>query len=110
MELIKSFRERELRELSRVRLLDVDDLIIIALLSSDYTKGEIAELLALTPPAISHRVKKFRQALGDDLVESGISRGRKSRRAGEWILTPRGEVVVTYLGQALMRIREAALV
>lgn len=110
MESISSFREKNMRELSKVRLLDVDDLIIISLLSSDYTKSEIAELLALTPPAISHRMKKYRIALGENSVKSGISTGRKSRKPGEWVLTPRGETVVTYLTQALMRIRQAALV
>ena len=43
-----------------LRYLDIDDLIILTSLSHSIALKDIAKLLRLTPPALSHRLKKYR--------------------------------------------------
>lgn len=51
---------------SHIRFLDIDDLIILSsILSPDYNLSDVASDLGLTPPAISHRLKKYRTYIPD---------------------------------------------
>lgn len=45
--------------LSDLRLLDIDDIIILALIGHGHQYKKIAKTLGKTSPAISHRIKKY---------------------------------------------------
>jgi predicted transcriptional regulator len=47
--------------LQKYRILDLDDFIILTRVSDGMKLSEIAKELQLTPPAISHRLKKYGQ-------------------------------------------------
>lgn len=49
------------------RLLDFDDLCIMAMLHDGVLRSTISKYLGLTPPAISHRVGKYASIWGDDV-------------------------------------------
>jgi len=53
-----------------LRLLDIDDLILMAMLNDDILPSAVAKTLGLTPPAISHRIKKLKDVFGADIFES----------------------------------------
>ena len=42
-----------------IRLMDLDDLIILALLYDGQRKVDIAKVLGITPPAVCHRMRKY---------------------------------------------------
>ena len=73
------------------RALDVDDLLIMCLLLEGCGANSIAKYLVLTPPAVSHRFYKYRQAFGEDffyrskkkslLSEKGLAIAHKAREA-----------------------------
>jgi len=44
-----------------LRVLDVDDLFILSSLLNNQTMSSIAKILRITPPALSHRIKKYRE-------------------------------------------------
>ena len=50
-------------ELENLRVLDVDDLILLRLLGLGATQSQVARELRLTPPAIAHRVKKINESV-----------------------------------------------
>jgi hypothetical protein len=74
-----------------IRLLDIDDLIILCLFLEGYGANTIASFLMLTPPAISHRFNKYRKAFGENffcksrnksyLSETGIKIALKAKEA-----------------------------
>lgn len=78
-----------------LRLLDLDDFIAILLISDGQMQNVVAKTLGLTPPAVSHRIKKWRGIFGDDFLAAGT--------------TPKGRaVVLTESGQQIAaRIRAA---
>ena len=49
-------------EYRHLRSLDMDDLIVMKSLLNGIPPGKIAKSLGLTPPAISHRQRKYREA------------------------------------------------
>jgi hypothetical protein len=57
-----------------LRYLDIDDLIILTSLLQGQRLGQIAISLKLTPPALSHRIKKYRTFIPNFTLDSG-SRG-----------------------------------
>lgn len=46
---------------SPLRLLDIDDMIVLALVGDGVSYADTARYLGLTPPAISHRLRKYEQ-------------------------------------------------
>jgi len=46
-------------KISNLRLLDIDDFIILAAMGDGLQYKKIAKLLSKTSPAISHRIKKY---------------------------------------------------
>lgn len=56
-----------LKTLDKIRGLDIDDLIILSLLSEDYRGSEISKILYLTQPAITHRLNKCKTIFGEEL-------------------------------------------
>lgn len=73
-------------EVQNLRKLDVDDLLIMKFLHEGQRPGFIAKQLKLTPPAISHRLLKYQEFIGN-FFES--PKHKYARRE----LTPRGEEV-----------------
>ena len=69
-----------------LRLLDIDDLIILRAMRRGFGNKEIAKLLGLTPPAISHRFLKLRQVFGEDIFVK-----IKGQRTGRSLLSEKGE-------------------
>jgi len=57
-----------------LRYLDVDDLLILKLLLSPLTQVEIAKTMGLTPPALTHRVNKYRDRIPNFEVKNNGSR------------------------------------
>jgi len=45
---------------SRIRQFDIDDMMVLAALANNKKFSEIAKILGVTVPAVSHRVRKFR--------------------------------------------------
>ena len=68
----------------KFRGLDVDDFIVLALLGSGITVTEIGRRLHITQPAISQRLAKMKNFLGQEIVM------RKSRGV---VLTPYGRLI-----------------
>lgn len=66
---------------SKIRALDMDDLLILSLLHEGYSSKFIAKFLMLTPPAISHRFRKYDKLSGVKIFIS--SRGFRSCRLTE---------------------------
>jgi hypothetical protein len=62
---------------SQLRRLDVDDIWILHRLNSETTLQIIADELKITPPALSHRVKKHKEVFGDIFIP-------KSRKLNEY--------------------------
>jgi hypothetical protein len=54
-----------------LRYLDIDDLIILTSLLEGQKLGQIALYLQLTPPALSHRIKKYRTFIPNFTLDSG---------------------------------------
>jgi hypothetical protein len=52
-----------------LRLLDIDDLLLMTMLNNDILPSTAARHLGLTPPAVSHRIKKLKDIFGDDIFE-----------------------------------------
>ena len=44
-----------------LRVLDIDDLFILSSLLENQKLSSIAKVLRITPPALSHRIKKYRE-------------------------------------------------
>lgn len=55
--------------LSRLRTLDVDDMLLMTMLVHELMPSEAAKKLGLTPPAISHRLRKLKDLFGEDIFE-----------------------------------------
>ena len=62
---LRSSLTPEVMQLSR---LDIDDLIIMSLMLEDSTYAEICYMLKLTPPAISHRLRKYLEVFGENFL------------------------------------------
>ena len=75
-----------------LRLLDLDDFIAISLLSDGQMQNVVAKTLGLTPPAVSHRIKKWRSIFGDDFLTA-----------------PKGKVILTESGQQIAARIKAAV-
>jgi DNA-binding transcriptional LysR family regulator len=58
---------------TKIRALDMDDLLILSLLHEGFSSKHIANFLMLTPPAISHRYRKYDRLTGVKIFTS--SRG-----------------------------------
>lgn len=48
-----------IRKFDRYRYLDLDDILILKLIGDGLNFSDTAKALGLTPPAISHRIKKY---------------------------------------------------
>jgi predicted transcriptional regulator len=60
-----------------LRYLDIDDLIILSsLLSPDFCFVDVAKTLGLTPPAVTHRVNKYRTHIPNFSVKTQTKRGK----------------------------------
>jgi hypothetical protein len=60
-----------------LRHLDIDDLIILSsLLSPDSCFVDVAKTLGLTPPAVTHRVNKYRNHIPNFSVQTKTRRGK----------------------------------
>ena len=57
-----------------LRYLDVDDLLILKLLLSPRNQVEIARIMGLTPPALTHRINKYRDCIPNFEVKNNGSR------------------------------------
>ncbi len=55
--------------MSELRHLDLDDLIGMVMISEGVRQVEIAKALGLTPPAVSHRVRKWESVFGIRMLE-----------------------------------------
>jgi DNA-binding transcriptional LysR family regulator len=49
---------------TKIRALDMDDLLILSLLHEGLSSKHISRFLTLTPPAISHRYRKYHLLAG----------------------------------------------
>jgi predicted transcriptional regulator len=54
---------------AKLRLLDIDDLLLMTMLNNGIYPSDAARNLGLTPPAISHRIKKLKDVFGADIFE-----------------------------------------
>lgn len=54
---------------SKMRILDVDDMLLMTMLFHGLLPSEAAKKLGLTPPAISHRIRKLKDLFGEDIFE-----------------------------------------
>ena len=52
---------------NKLRRLDVDDLLILSLLSEKCRSSEISKFLYLTPPAVTHRSNKYINIFGSEI-------------------------------------------
>jgi hypothetical protein len=57
--------KQTIRKLSNIRVLDVDDLIIICLISDGLSSVDISRLLGVVPSALTHRTKKHAEIWPD---------------------------------------------
>ena len=48
-----------------LRILDIDDLIVLKMLLSADKLKDISKTLGITPPALSHRLRKYREYIPD---------------------------------------------
>jgi len=55
--------------LDKLRGIDIDDLIILSLLSENVRGSEISKVLFLTQPAITHRLNKCRTIFGEEIFQ-----------------------------------------
>lgn len=55
--------------LQSLRSVDMDDMIIMTLLLEGCRASDICKFLYLTPPAITHRLDKYRKSFGEDFFE-----------------------------------------
>ena len=60
---------------NHLRLLDIDDLILMRIILEGGQFVDVANRLALTPPAISHRIKKI-----SEIFEGNLFNVKKNRR------------------------------
>jgi len=61
---------------NHLRVLDIDDLIILAsMISPNYNLSDVASDLGLTPPAVSHRLKKYRTHIPDFSLTTSKKKG-----------------------------------
>jgi len=81
---------------SHLRFLDIDDLIILAAMtSSSYNLNKVANDLGLTPPAVSHRLKKYRTYIPNFTLN-------KTNKPGQYYqLTPEAKEFCLKAKQAL---------
>jgi len=61
--------------LTKIRLMDFDDLVIFTLLLEGCRSGDVSKILSLTPPAISHRLNKYIAIYGEEVFNK--YQGRK---------------------------------
>jgi len=52
-----------------LRTIDMDDMIIMTLLLEGCRASDICRFLYLTPPAVTHRLDKYRKSFGDDFFD-----------------------------------------
>ena len=76
-----------------IRRLDVDDLYIIKRIGDGVMLSRIASELLLTPPALSHRVQKYRKVFGQIYVQD--------KKLGRRRLTHEGRKAVVKCAAAL---------
>ena len=55
---------------TKIRMLDVDDMLLMTMLFHGLMPSEAAKKLGLTPPAISHRIRKIKDLFGEDIFEN----------------------------------------
>lgn len=61
-------------DLQKLRLLDMDDWIILEFLGAGAAYGVICKFLLISQPAISHRLHKYKRVWGDEFViSSGVN-------------------------------------
>ena len=78
-----------------LRHLDVDDLIILAsIVSPGFCFSDIAKLLSLTPPAITHRRNKYREFIPNFYIDTRFKRGH-------YIISPETKVFCLKIKEAL---------
>lgn len=65
---------KQMQNLKRLRMLDIDDLILLQHLLGGGRPSTGAALLGLTPPAVSHRLRKI-----EDVFEIKLFDGKGSR-------------------------------
>lgn len=65
---------RQMQNYKRLRMLDIDDLILLQHLLNGGRPSTGAALLGLTPPAVSHRLRKI-----EDVFEIKLFEGKGSR-------------------------------
>jgi DNA-binding transcriptional LysR family regulator len=58
-----------------MRILDIDDLLLMTMMFNGLLPSESARKLGLTPPAISHRIRKLKDLFGEDIF--GDERNRR---------------------------------
>lgn len=81
--------------MSELRHLDLDDLIGMVLISDGVRQVEVAKTLGLTPPAVSHRVRKWESVFGVRMLE----RNRDGKH--NLVLTEEGAKVAMKIRQVL---------
>ena len=59
------FNNGDVMKYHKLRLLDLDDLIILKYLREKKSGSEIGKLMGLSSPAISHRLKRVDEVLGE---------------------------------------------
>lgn len=55
--------------LTDLRLLDFDDMLALILIAEGNRQVEVARSLGITPPALSHRIRKWREIFKSELME-----------------------------------------
>jgi hypothetical protein len=87
-------------DLDQLRMLDVDDLIIMSIsLEEGVATGKIAKHLLLTPPAVSHRLNKYASIFGEDIYAS--PKVLKAKRPSRRILSEKGRRIFATCASAL---------
>lgn len=83
---------------NKIRLLDIDDLFLTSMLLACVPPSVAAKQLGLTPPAVSHRIKKLKMVFGEDIFMDVQSKRK---------LTERGKRIFGLCVQALDLILES---
>lgn len=60
-----------------IRHLDIDDLCILTMFLEGLTSSQICGILLITPPAISHRKRKYEALWGSDIFDKPVRSTKK---------------------------------
>ena len=78
-----------------LRHLDIDDLIILSsIVSPGFCFSDIAKTLGLTPPAVTHRLNKYREHIPNFSIQTQTKRGH-------YILSPEAKAFCFKVKEAL---------